>query len=153
MKTRSFVLTLSLIFSLTLALIVLVAGSGQSTVQADPWIDARVLFDIDQSGQADVLIVLGDALDLTPAYSLQTKEARGQWVYDTLRVHAQTSQTDLVAALDRAGVPYQQFWAANAVRTTIDADTLDRVLALSSVQRVRAQMSHRSALIHVPPRN
>ena len=148
MKTRSFVLTLSLVFSLTLALIVLVAGSGQSTVQADPRIDARVLFDIDQSGQADVLIILGDAPDLTPAYNLQTKEARGQWVYDTLRVHAQTSQTDLVAALDRAGVPYQQFWAANAVRTTIDADTLDRVLALSSVQRVRANV----AQIGVDPR-
>ena len=91
-----------------------------------------------RGGPADVLILLGAQPDLSPAQALPTKEARGRWVYETLRAAADRDQGPLVAELARAGVPYRRFWAVNAVQARLNAAQLQRVLAQPHVTRVVA---------------
>lgn len=111
-------------------------GASRSS-QADGRLDPQVQAAIEEQGQADVLIILGDLPDLKPAYALPSKAARGRWVYDTLRQHARRSQARLARVLKSAGIEYQSFWSVNAIHTHLDAPTLARVLALPEVRRIQ----------------
>ncbi|NOZ49649.1 MAG: S8 family serine peptidase [Chloroflexi bacterium] len=127
--------TLLAIFFLSLSL--WLALSARPVTLAEPRLDPVVQAAISAQGGADVLIVLGDLPDLSPAYQLPTKAERGRWVYDTLRRHARQSQRRVVGVLQAAGVPYQPFWSVNAIHAQLDAPTLARVLALPEVRRVQ----------------
>ncbi|MCP4167370.1 MAG: S8 family serine peptidase [Chloroflexi bacterium] len=137
MKTRILPILTPIILLLPL---LLVAGNQPLRAGPYPQIDGSVLEAVEQGGQADVLILLGNQPDLSPAYALQSKEARGRWVYDTLGAAAQTDQTELLAELERSGVAYQRFWAVNAVRATINADSLQRIRSVSSVKRIQSDL-------------
>ena len=117
-----------------------VAAAGGGT----PAVDASVRETLARGKPADVLILLGAQPDLSPAQALPTKEARGRWVYETLRVAADRDQAPLVAELARAGVPYRRFWVVNAVQARLNASQLQRVLALPRVTRVAANLSARA---------
>ncbi len=131
MKTRIFA---SFLILLILALILSLAG--QQSANADPRVAPGILAELQETGRVDALILLSAQPDLSPAYDLSSKTARGAWVYDTLRTAAEQSQSDLIAELDRSGVSYQRFWLVNAVRAQIDAATLERVLRLETVEQV-----------------
>ena len=135
MKRRLFV---------SIALILAAAGlwlvaSTLNPADASP--DRRVAPDVwsqlDARGQADVIVQLTQP-DLSAAYALPDKTARGLWVYETLRVAAQNDQAPLLAELARAGVPYQRFWVVNAIRVQVDDRLLARLLRYSQVQHVSA---------------
>ncbi len=132
-------------------LIVMLLGLGlsltllsSSVAMADPRLDPVVQAAINEQGSADVLILLGNLPDLSPAYELPDKEARGRWVYDTLRQHARQSQRRVVALLQATGISYQSFWSVNAVHARVDAATLQRILALPEVRRVQDNPSLRA---------
>ncbi len=67
---------------------------------------------------------------------MPNKEARGQWVYETLRTEAERAQAPVIAELEQAGVAYRRFWAVNAVQARVNAVQLRRLLALPGVARV-----------------
>jgi subtilisin family serine protease len=101
--------------------------------------DARVGEDVwaalSTNAQADVLIQLAQP-DLSHAYELPDKEARGRWVYETLSAAAREAQAPIVAELARAGVDYRQFWAVNMVQVQVDEALLRRLLRYPQIQRV-----------------
>jgi hypothetical protein len=109
--------------------------------------DARVTPDVwaqlDARGQADVILQLPQA-DLSPAYALPDKAARGRWVYETLRVAADQAQKPIVAELKRSGASYQRFWAVNAIQVQVDEKLLARLLRFPQVQRVSANEAFRA---------
>ncbi len=70
---------------------------------------------IEAEGKAQVLVVLRDQADLGAAQALTTKEAKGRYVYDTLRAVASTTQRDLRATLDAQKIAYQPFYIVNAI--------------------------------------
>ena len=109
-----------------------------------PAVDASVRETLARGEPADVLILLGNQPDLSPAQALPTKEARGRWVYETLRAAADRDQVPLVAELARSGVPYRRFWAVNAVQARLNTAQLQRVLALPHVTRVAANLPARA---------
>lgn len=127
---------LFLVFGSVLALVLFSASNIPSSASPDPRVSPQVWADLDQSGQADVLFVLGSSPDLSPAYRLDGKEARGRWVYEALRRQALQTQAPLVETLTREGVPFQRYWIVNAVQARLDRSTLARVLARTAVQRV-----------------
>ncbi len=128
------VLFLALVSILALALFS--TSNVPLSAASDPRVSQQVWADLEQSGKADVLFVLGPAADLSPAYHLDNKEARGRWVYETLRRQALQAQAPLVEILGREGVPFRRYWIVDAVHARLDRATLARVLALTSVQRV-----------------
>lgn len=79
-------------------LLALLAGSATPVTaenSSSAPIDPRVRSLLAQDGAADVLILLGSQPDLSAAYSLPDKTARGRWVARTLRAAAERSQKPL----------------------------------------------------------
>ena len=64
---------------------------------------------------ADFLVVLEAQADLSAAYALPTKEAKGRYVRDLLWDTAQRTQAPLRAWLDARGVPYRSFYIVNLI--------------------------------------
>ncbi len=78
-------------------------------------IDPQVLKAFSAGETADYFIWMTEKADLSPAYALTTKEAKGQFVFDALRSTAESSQAAVRAALDAQGVQYQAFYISNKI--------------------------------------
>jgi len=101
-------------------------------------VEAKVLDQLDQSGETTFWALLRDKADLSHASSIDNSDARGEFVYDELRAVADQSQAGLRDLLDKAGVSYQPYWIANAVRITGDEAVLEQVAALPEVDKILA---------------
>ncbi len=89
-------------------------------------------------GQTEFLVVLADQADLSAAYAIADWEARGAYVYQTLRDHAERSQRDLRAALDARGLAYRPLWIINALAVRGAAADVATIAARAEVAAVRA---------------
>jgi subtilisin family serine protease len=103
-------------------------------------LDPQLLADLQAAPdhRSDFLIYLRDQADVSAAYQIDDWGARGAYVYQTLRDHAEHTQRSLRAALDARRLSYRPLWIVNAVRVR---GTVDDVLALagrSEVALVRA---------------
>ncbi|MBX0329503.1 S8 family serine peptidase [Oscillochloris sp. ZM17-4] len=87
---------------------------------------------------ADFLVFLGDQADLSAAYAISDWDQRGQYVYETLRDHAERSQTSLRALLDARGATYTPLWIVNALAVHGDAADIAALAARPEVAMLRA---------------
>jgi subtilisin family serine protease len=87
-------------------------------------------------GGGDVLVVLRTQADLSAADALETKGARGRYVYQTLRSVAERSQRDLRVALDAQGVEHQAFYLINALKVRVDRSMISSLAARPEVGRI-----------------
>jgi len=62
------------------------------------------------------LIILEEQADLSAARSISDREARSQYVYETLVETAGRAQAPLRAELDDLGVPYRSYYVINMIR-------------------------------------
>jgi subtilisin family serine protease len=67
------------------------------------------------AGTADFVVMLRDQADLSAAYGIADWNQRGQYVYETLRQHAERSQAALRQALDSQGVTYRPLYIVNGI--------------------------------------
>src|SRR5262245_22019536 len=72
-----------------------------------------VLSDTSAGRESSFIIELTQQADLSKAYSMKDQDARGWYVYRTLKRTAEKTQGPLKAMLDRQGVSYTSFWVAN----------------------------------------
>lgn len=72
-----------------------------------------------------LLVILRDQADLTQAGSIPDRSERTRFVYDRLTEHAQATQAELRATLDRFGVAYRPYYLVNALE--VDAGPLVRL--------------------------
>lgn len=94
------------------------------------------------TGEGTYIVVLKTQADLSQAYAIDDWNARGQYVYDTLRTTAQTSQASLVKylsrQLDRGNVSsYQPHFIINAILVTSDVSVFDTIAARPDVAALR----------------
>jgi len=66
-------------------------------------IEGALLDEVSTNGPADFIIRFSEQADLSPAYSMDW-EARGDFVYNTLRETADRSQANAKAILDMQGL-------------------------------------------------
>ncbi len=128
-------------------LLALLAGSARPAVAEDGSsvaIDPRVRTLLAQDGAADVLILLGPQPDLSPAYGLSDKVARGRWVAETLRAAAARSQRPLIAQLQRERVAYRAFWIVNAVAARLTTAQIARMATLPEVTAILPDTPYRA---------
>ncbi len=97
-------------------------------------------------GPTDFMVVLADQADLSYADTLLTKEAKGRFVYETLRAVAERAQAPLRAQLDAESVPYQSFYLINALHVTGDQGLALRLAARADVARIESNPRVRVAL-------
>ena len=101
-------------------------------------VEASVAAEAAANGQAEVMVLLSDQADLRDAYAMTDADARGWYVYDTLREQARRTQQPLGETLDRAGAAYRTFWAVNAIATTADPSRLAELAARRDVRRIES---------------
>jgi PKD repeat protein len=113
------------------------AGAQPSlgTVQKAPVLSAEkvedlVFTEIEANGQTDFFVWMTTKADLSKAAELTTKEAKGQYVFDTVRATAEQTQKSLRGYLDAQGVIYRPFYIVNAIFVT--GGNTDLVLELTS---------------------
>ena len=75
----------------------------------------RVLHDTTAGRQSSFVIELTQQADLSKAYAMKDQDARGWYVYRTLKRTAEKTQGPLKAMLDAQGVSYRSFWVANEI--------------------------------------
>ncbi|MGH9765797.1 MAG: S8 family serine peptidase [Blastocatellia bacterium] len=65
--------------------------------------------------EAEFLVVLENQADLSGADSLETKEEKGRYVFETLLARASETQPRLLGWLEERGIGYRAFYIVNAV--------------------------------------
>src|ERR1044071_9508348 len=92
-----------------------VAPSETRGADASPKISERALRDTARGASAPIVVYLRDQADLSRAYAMRDQNARGWYVYRTLKSHAARTQAPLRAWLKSRHVAYRSFWAANVI--------------------------------------
>ncbi|HEU5088113.1 MAG TPA: S8 family serine peptidase, partial [Roseiflexaceae bacterium] len=96
-------------------------------------------------------VYLSDQADLAGAYRITDWRARGQYVYDLLHTHAETSQRGVRAVLQARGVAFQPLWIVNAIVVQGSYADAQAVAGLAEVALVRGQ--RQAALPLTDPRS
>ena len=87
-------------------------------------------------GRADILVVLGEQADLSGAASLDSKEAKGRFVYERLVAVANETQPALQAELEAQGFAYRSFFVVNALQVRASGSLVHSMAARSDVARI-----------------
>ncbi len=139
---RSFRLRLAWIALAGVALIVSgPKGASAQTSGAATWqtkVHPRVLADAAAAGRASAVVLLADQADLRAAYSIPDADARGWYVYRTLRAHAAQTQMPLRKWLRGRGIHYRAFWAANMLVVDADRDTIEELAARADTRTIES---------------
>ena len=99
-------------------------------------VDAPVWEALRTGGRADVLIVLREQGDLSAARALSSRQAKGRYVYATLRALAEKSQQGLRALLDARHIAYRSFYVVNAIQLQADETLVSALAARPDVDRI-----------------
>ena len=89
----------------------------------DTWrekVDPSLLPQLDGGQRVEMLVVLHEQADLTPARHIHGKAAKGTWVYARVSELAQRTQAPIVAILAQNNTPYRAFRIVNAIFTRAD---------------------------------
>jgi serine protease AprX len=114
------------------------APLGTASIAAK--IQPEVLQATSDGKSASVIVLLADQADLSKAYGIKDQDARGWYVYNTLRDHATRSQAPLRAALTPLGVSVKSMWAANAIVVAGDRALIETLAARADVARIEADI-------------
>ncbi len=101
-------------------------------------VDAWVLETAVNDQETEFLVFLAEQADVSGAEHLQTKEEKGQYVFDRLTAVAQRTQTPVIAALEAAGVEYRPFWVANMIWVRGNADVVASMARRADVAHIYA---------------
>lgn len=107
--------------------------------QIEKKIEPLVLQQLNTESQTDYFIWMTEKADLSPAYALTSKEAKGQFVFDTLKATAERTQADVLALLDSQGIEYRAYYISNKIYVAgTDSNTLFNLAARDDVARITA---------------
>ena len=96
-------------------------------------ISDRVLSDTANGKQASFTILLNDQADLSRAYGME-EDARGWYVYRTLKRHAARTQAPIRAMLEARNIPYRAHYVANVIFADGDRADVETLAARSDVR-------------------
>jgi serine protease AprX len=106
------------------------AASTASAAKPEDKIMPWVMEKTEAGATAEFIVVLAQQADLTPARLMVTKQAKGQFVRDTLWNTAQSSQGPILAELKAKGVEHRAYYIVNMIWVKGD-----RALVLALAQR------------------
>ena len=116
--------------------------TGQAVPAAEPthWqekVDPSIL-SASPEVETEFLVFLREQADLSGAASLESKGAKGFFVYEALTSIAETTQKPIRASLDTRGVRYQSFWIANMLWVRGDLQTIQEIARRPDVAHIYA---------------
>lgn len=109
-------------------------------------IERGVLEKLQKGASTRALIVMAEQADVSAADKLPTKQAKGAFVFKTLRDTAQRTQARARADLERRGVAYRAYIVANVIAVEqLDAPLAAQLAARPEVGRLAADPDVRFA--------
>ena len=124
-------------------LLFVVPGIGSAAGTAT--IEQRLLDQFAKKDEATYWVVLRQQADLSQAQSIKDWNARGKYVYDTLRQTADNSQAGLRSELQHRHLDYRPFWIINALRVTSNQATMTALASRAEVSQILATQT-----FHIP---
>ena len=114
-------------------------------------IDSRVLRDTARGATAPIVVYLRDQADLSRAYGMRDQDARGWYVYRTLKAHAARTQAPLRAWLRSRHAPYRSYWAANMIVSRGDRTLVNKLAARRDVRAIESGAGYRGLQVEPLP--
>lgn len=110
---------------------------GSSIVAAK--IQPSVLQQLQDGEQPRALIVFAEQADVSAAANLPNKQAKGRFVFDTLRATANRTQVAVRALLEQRGIRYRSYYVVNLIAVSaLDAALVAEIAARAEVGRIAA---------------
>src|SRR6266508_1391927 len=107
-------------------------GNNQSKIES------RVLQDTAAGQKASFVIYLRDQADLSAAYGMRNQDARGRYVYKTLKAYAARTQAGIRALLAARDASYRPFWVANVIVARGDRSLVEALAERSDVESIES---------------
>jgi hypothetical protein len=102
-------------------------------------IEPLVLEQLNSADETDFFIWMSEKADLTPAYQLETKAEKGEFVFNTLKETAERTQADVLAHLKQEGIAYKSFYIANKILVRgANAEVVMSLAARDDIARITA---------------
>lgn len=120
-----------------------------ATLQAQSWeqkVAPELLLNLRTGGQMELIIAFQEQADLSGAYQLHGKEAKGQYVYAQVQQVASSSQAGVRQLLENADVAYKPFTIVNAIYAELDLVTAQRIAQRPEVANLQANPWTRAVL-------
>ncbi len=95
------------------------------------------------ASEIDFIVVLTEQADLSGAAKLASKIEKAKFVYERLTEVARRSQPAVTRALEKQGLAYQPFWAANMIRVRGPISAVQMMAQRNDVARI-----HANPLVH-----
>lgn len=105
----------------------------QERAQAQRKLSRWVLEKTADGAAAEFIVLMAEQADLSAADNLATKEAKSQYVFETLRAHAERTQGSLIGWLKERKAGYQSFYIINAVLVRGDRELALELAARADV--------------------
>jgi serine protease AprX len=103
-----------------------------------------------KGNKAEIFVVMQEQADLSRASLLETKEQKGEFVFQILRGVAQRSQSNIQYFLKAQKVDFQSFWIFNGVFLTADKNLIAQLADRSDVAQI---VSNPSSRLNLPEAN
>jgi subtilisin family serine protease len=117
----------------------LVVGSGEPAANnTELKVSSAVMTATSNGADTSFVIVLDDQADLERALSMTDADARGWYVYNTLKRHAAETQAAIKAKLDAEGAQYKSYWAVNMIVTSGDRQLVNELAARNDVGAIES---------------
>jgi subtilisin family serine protease len=94
----------------------------------------------------EILVVMAEQADLSAAYDIADWNARGHYVYNTLKATADRTQANVRKYLDGQGIAYRSHISLNSLTLQAAKSTVDALAAIPEVASVRLGYTY-----EVPP--
>src|SRR5690606_19182935 len=105
-------------------------------------IEQAVLNDMQTEGSASYWIQFKNAVDLSPAYTMNWRN-RGWFVYETLERQADTTQAQAQKYLKSSQVEYKSFWINNSILITSSTiSVLNDLLKFNGIEKIESRKSY-----------
>lgn len=101
-------------------------------------ISNNVLQDTANGASTSFIVFINDQADVSAAHAMTDPDARGWYVYNTLKQHAETTQAPVRNLLDGAHVPYTTFWVANMIVAEGDRSLVEALAARPDVKVIES---------------
>jgi subtilisin family serine protease len=132
-------LAIGVVLVLVLAAIGSVARPADSQANSNDVKISTTVLQATENGQETSFIIYMDAqADLSAAARIKDEDARGWFVYNTLKQQAERTQAPLRAQLDAAGVAYQSYWGVNMILVNGDRALVESAASRADVKAIEA---------------
>ncbi len=136
--TRGIILASALAISaIGVAVLLGVTDAASSGVKYEK-IDQKVLQQTSGGREASFVIHLSDQADVSSAHGMKNQTARGRYVVNTLKEHADRTQAPLRSMLASRNISYRSFWVANIIVAKGDRSLVEDLADRSDVKIIES---------------